>query len=218
VVDFVGLTMVVEGRERTAVFTDVASPEIDQAQYDTGEGPCLAAFERAEVVTIESMTDDGPFPAFREAAAARGIASTLSLPLIVAGRCVGAMTLYSRLEDAFSPSEQEITSQFAAQAAIVLANAQAYRDAHDLGSHLADAMEHRAVIEQAKGILMGAQRCSADDAFALLVKASQRENVKVRDIAERIVSNAVARAPLASTGDRPPTATTHVPTDRDRTP
>src|SRR3982751_2030837 len=47
--DFVGITMPVEGRQRTAVFTDPESPEIDQAQYDSGEGPCLQAIEDGPV-------------------------------------------------------------------------------------------------------------------------------------------------------------------------
>jgi AmiR/NasT family two-component response regulator len=50
------------------------------------------------------------------------------------------------------------------------------------------AMEHRAVIEQAKGILMHSMKCSADAAFAVLVAASQRENVKLRDVAVRIAA------------------------------
>ena len=67
---------------------------------------------------------------------------------------------------------------------------QAYWDAHDLTVNYRDAMVHRAVIEQAKGILMGAQRCTPDQAFAMLRDASQRENVKLRDIARRLVDNA----------------------------
>src|SRR5690606_6481779 len=75
-------------------------------------------------------------------------------------------------------------------AAVVLANAQAYFDASRLSERLGDALRHRGVIEQAKGMLMAAQRCDEDAAFGLLVRASQRENVKVRDIAQRIVAGA----------------------------
>lgn len=61
------------------------------------------------------------------------------------------------------------------------------------------AMEHRSVIEQAKGVLMSQMRIGPDAAFAVLVAASQRENVKVRDVAARI-----ARAQDASSGDEVP--------------
>jgi AmiR/NasT family two-component response regulator len=56
-----------------------------------------------------------------------------------------------------------------------------------LAEGLGEAMKSRAVIEQAKGMLMAAQGCDEDTAFDLLVKASQRENVKLRDVARRIV-------------------------------
>ena len=190
--DLAGITMLVEGRQRTAVFTDPAAPEIDQAQYDTGEGPCVQAFQTRTVVRIPSTLADGPFHAFREAAAAHGITSTLSLPMIAAEVSVGAMNLYSTQRETFTDADERTASQFAGHAAVVLVNAQAFWDAHELSMRLQDSMGIRAVIEQAKGILMAAQRCTADEAFDVLVAASQRENVKVRDIARRIVDRTSA--------------------------
>jgi GAF domain-containing protein len=189
----VGITMVVEGRQRTAVFTDETAPEVDQAQYDSGDGPCLDAFEHQRVYRIDSTREDGPWAAFRRAAAEHGIGSTLSLPMSVDKQPVGAMNLYSFQERAFTPRDAEVGELFASQAAIVLANAQAYWDARELSSRLGEAMKTRAVIEQAKGMLMAAQRCTEDEAFELLVRASQRENVKLRDVARRIVEEAVSR-------------------------
>jgi GAF domain-containing protein len=191
--DLVGITMVVEGRDRTAVFTDETAPEIDQAQYDSDEGPCLTAFREMRITQIRSTREAGEWPAFRQAAARRGIYSTMSFPLIVDKQSVGAMNLYSYREDAFSEDDRATGDLFASQAAIVLANAQAYWDARELSQGLGEAMKHRAVIEQAKGILMGAEGCSEDDAFQLLVQASQRENVKLRDVARRLVDNAAGR-------------------------
>jgi GAF domain-containing protein len=187
--DLVGLTMPVEGRPRTAVFTDPASPEVDQAQYDSGEGPCLDALRDRQVHAVESTKEPGAWPAFRAAASAHGILSTLSLPMVMDDIVVGAMNLYSRTDHGFDTADRDDALLFAAQAAIVAANAQAYWDAHDLSTRLGDAMKSRATIEQAKGILMGAQRCSPDEAFDLLRRASQRENVKLRDIAQRMIDN-----------------------------
>jgi GAF domain-containing protein len=197
-VDFVGLTMPVEGRQRTAVFTDRTSPEVDQAQYDSGEGPCLDALRDATVYWIDSMEGDGPWLAFRRACLARGIHSTLSLPLVVDHGTVGAMNLYSHTEHGFGVDDRDAAQQFAAQAAIVLANAQVYWDARQLSTRLGEAMKSRATIEQAKGVLMGAQRCGPDEAFELLTRASQRENVKLREIACRIVEGAADRRAVES--------------------
>lgn len=187
--DMVGITMLVEGKPRTAVFTDALSPEIDNAQYQTGIGPCLDAFRHLEVVRIADTEKDERWAPFSEAAAAHGIRSTLSLPLVVNHEGVGALNMYSRTENSFDDDEVEVGRAFATQAAIVLANAQAYWDAFQLGVDLRTAMQSRAVIEQAKGILMGLQRCSADEAFQILVRASQRENRKLREVAEELVDS-----------------------------
>lgn len=191
--ELAGITMLVEGKNRTAIFTDETAPEVDQAQYDSGEGPCLEAFREERVTRIESTLEDGPWPEFRRAAAEHGIRSTLSLPLMVDKTAVGALNLYSLRERAFGATEEETAVLFASQAAIVLANAHAYWDARELSSGLSEAMKHRAVIEQAKGMLMAAQGCDEDAAFQLLISASQRENVKLRDVAQRIVQSAVNR-------------------------
>jgi len=191
--DMVALTMLVEGRERTAVYTDELAPEIDQTQYDTGRGPCLAAFTETRVTEIHSTLEPGEWPEFRTVGAEHGILSTLSLPLVVDKTAMGAMNLYSRRERAFGEGDRADAELFAAQAAIVLANAQAYWDAHLLSTGLAEAMRSRAVIEQAKGILMAAEGVDEDDAFDMLTRASQRENIKLRDIARRIVDDAIAR-------------------------
>jgi GAF domain-containing protein len=192
--DLVGITLPVDGRKRTAIFTDPAAPEIDQAQYDSGEGPCLAAFEEIRITMVESTLQDGKWPAFRQAAIAHGVRSTMAVPLVVDKLCIGALNLYSRRERAFGEADTETAMLFGSQAAIVLANAQAYWDARKLTVRLGDAMDTRAVIEQAKGILMGIHRCDADEAFQLLVQASQRENVKLRTIAQRLVDNTTAPA------------------------
>jgi GAF domain-containing protein len=204
--EFAGLTMITEGRKHTAVFTDELAPEVDRTQYESGEGPCIEAFETGKVQTIESTLEEGPWPEFRQAATEHGIHSTLSLPMMVDRKTVGAMNLYSRQERAFSERDHEFGLLFASQAAIVLANTQAYCDAHQLTLRLSEAMSSRSVIEQAKGMLMAAQGCGEDAAFELLVQASQRENLKLRDIAQRIVDEAVARGRQSKPGPRPPSA------------
>jgi AmiR/NasT family two-component response regulator len=66
---------------------------------------------------------------------------------------------------------------------------------------LESAMQHRSVIEQAKGVIMHSMRCSPDAAFAVLVAASQRENVKLRDVAAKIAAaQDKDTRPLASEG------------------
>ena len=195
--DLIGITLLVEGQHRTAIFTDETAPEIDQAQYSSGSGPCLQAYQDQRITQIESTSEEGPWPEFRVAAAAHGIGSTMSFPLMVDKAAVGAMNMYSYRQRAFTQRDVEEGTVFAAQAAIVLANAQAYWDAHDLSIGLSEAMKNRAVIEQAKGMLMSSGGLDEDAAFEMLTRASQRENVKLREVARRIVEDAVARGRAA---------------------
>jgi AmiR/NasT family two-component response regulator len=68
--------------------------------------------------------------------------------------------------------------------------------AHTLSENLKQAMESRAPIEQAKGIIMGSMSCDANEAFAILKVQSQRQNLKVRDLAEEIVRNTMRPNPV----------------------
>ena len=76
----------------------------------------------------------------------------------------------------------------AAHVAIVVANAITHAVAKDTATQLAAAMPSRAVIDQAKGVLMATQHCSPEDAFALLAQRSQNTNRKIQEVAADVVS------------------------------
>ncbi len=195
---YTGITMLgADGQVTTSFFSDPDVLEIDQTQYTTGSGPCVDAFRDSTVYRIESTEHDERWPTFSKQALEHGIHSTLSLPLLVGDGAVGALNLYSRDEHAFTDADQANGEAFALQSAVVLANAQAYWDARALGEGLAEAMQSRAAIEQAKGILMAQSNVGPDDAFDLLRKASQRENRKLREIAQDLIARYGGERPEA---------------------
>jgi transcriptional regulator with GAF, ATPase, and Fis domain len=188
--EIVGISMLDDrGRPATAVYTDEASPEMDASQYEENRGPCLDAWRQKRVVRIEDIADAADeYPKFSRAAADHGISSTLSLPLVIGDHGLGAMNLYSIRVRAFTPDDETLGYDLATTASVVLSNASAFWQAYELGEHLTEAMKTRGVIEQAKGMLMAQSNLTADEAFGVLCRASQRENVKLRDIARRIVA------------------------------
>jgi GAF domain-containing protein len=188
--DVAGVTLLRDGKPSTTVYTDPTSPQIDSAQYETGIGPCLEAFRQQQVFRVDSTVDDEQFPAFSQAAAEHGIQSTLSLPLGVRGNGIGALNLYSKQPAAFSADAEKVGMLFAQQASVALANAQLYASAYRMTQQLQEALTSRAVIDQAKGILMGQHRVGADEAFDILRTTSQRENRKLRDLAQELVDRA----------------------------
>ena len=185
---YTGLTMLVDDKVTTSVFSDPDVPEIDQAQYEAGNGPCLDAFRHSKIYEIPSTARDATWPEFSRAALDHGIRSTLSMPLAAGGSALGALNFYSETEHGFSEPDRQAAKAFATQTAVVLMNAQAYWEARTFGENMEQAMRSRATIEQAKGILMAQSKVSPDDAFEMLRMASQRENRKLRDVAQGLVN------------------------------
>jgi GAF domain-containing protein len=184
----VGLTLKDGDSGTTVAFAGDAAPELDQAQYDDNTGPCLDAFREdvtihlPRIVVVESR-----WPTFVMRASEMGIHSSLSIPLRVDSRPVGALNLYAAPEDAFDANHLSTTALFAEQASLAATNAQIYWQVRELADHLRTAVESRDVIGQAKGILMREHRESAEDAFERIREASSQRNVKVIDLAEEII-------------------------------
>jgi transcriptional regulator with GAF, ATPase, and Fis domain len=188
--EVVGMSMLGDdGRPTTAVYTDVDSPAIDEAQYQDGKGPCLDAWRNNAVLSVPRVEEFADrYPAFMAACQQHGIESTLSLPMTAGRVAIGALNLYARTAEAFSADDQSVAQDLAAAGAAVLVNVSAYWTAFELSAQLHEAMSSRAVIEQAKGVLMARSKdLTADQAFDLLRNASQKRNVKLREIARRIV-------------------------------
>jgi transcriptional regulator with GAF, ATPase, and Fis domain len=183
------ITLILDGRAVTMAATDEVATSLDRAQYEVDDGPCLTAARQREVVRIHDAGAEGRWPHFCDAARAHHIASSLSVPLVMAeAGTLGGLNVYGRTSGAFDDDDERLASTFAAQASIAVSNVVAYWSSFELTRNLHAAMEHRGVIEQAKGILMAVNRCSPDDAFAMLRRRSQAENRKLRDIAVDVVT------------------------------
>jgi transcriptional regulator with GAF, ATPase, and Fis domain len=177
---YAGLT-VVEARRKvdTPAATHCVVREVDQAQYDTGQGPCLSAVYEQQTVRLSDMASEDRWPDFTRRALDLGIGSMLSFQLYVVEDNLGALNLYSADADAFDDESEHVGLLFAAHAAVAMAAARKQRD-------LVRAISMRDLIGQAKGILMERHRLTGDQAFALLVRASQRTNVRLVEIARRL--------------------------------
>lgn len=193
--DHAGVTLVRDERAVTAAASDGTTLKADGTQYETGEGPCLQAIRDNRMILLDDLTEESRFPAFTRQVPGFGIRSSLSYPLNVHGRTIGALNLYSRRAGAYDEESRRTGERFAKQAAVALANAQVHDQTVQLVGHLNQAISSRAVIQQAKGILMARQGGTADEAFDILRRASQARNRKLRDIAEDLVRSAAGGSP-----------------------
>jgi transcriptional regulator with GAF, ATPase, and Fis domain len=190
--DNASISSVVNRREvRTLVATDELARSLDEAQHDTGEGPCLDSLYAHRTFRLGDLGAETPWPRFTARARELGLGSMLAVRLFVTGEDLGALNLHSTRPDAFGDESERVGLLFGAHAAVALAGAQEQE-------HLRTALSARDVIGQAKGILMERYKIDPQDAFRLLVSASQATNVKLRDVADHLAQTGELRTPTSS--------------------
>ncbi|MFL6126958.1 ANTAR domain-containing protein [Actinophytocola sp.] len=187
--DLASVTVLRDGTPESLAWIDRHTLAVDRAQYDTGEGPCLEAARsgRMQRVTVPDVAQR--WPGFAAAADSLGIGSYLSAPLFIDEEYHGSLNLYGRQTHGFRELDAALLELYTTAAEAALRSARRHLRAVRHIAELHTALSSRAVIEQAKGILMAARRLSADEAFTLLVDRSQRENRKLRDVAEEFVDD-----------------------------
>ena len=186
----VSVTLVEAGTARTVAHDGDVALRLDERQYERGYGPCLDSVAAGTMVAIDSMSAEDRWPDFTQDARREGVGSSMSVPVPIQREVGAALNIYGVAEGAFDDAAKELAATFSAYAGVALANIHLYEAQARVADQLQTAMQSRAVIEQAKGILMGERRCSADEAFDVLVRLSQETNRKLRDVAQVLVDRA----------------------------
>jgi GAF domain-containing protein len=186
--DEVSITLVREHGPHTAAYTGDLALHLDERQYEHLRGPCLQAAAEKTIISVPQAAADTRWSGWALEAASAGVGSVLAVGLPIIDTVSGALNIYSRRPGAFDGEATLLAQTFAGYAAVALANAYLYHSTADLARHLRTAMDSRAVIEQAKGIVMAGRRCTADEAFAFLTAVSQESNRKLRDVAAALVA------------------------------
>jgi GAF domain-containing protein len=185
--DEVSVTLIERGNPTTVAFTGPLAVALDERQYEMGRGPCLDSIEAGQPVRIMATAREDRWRDWAQQAAKEGCGSSMSVPVPLQREVLAALNIYGLEEEAFDDSAAELGITFAAYAGVTLANKHLYDAQGRIVEQLQTAMRSRAVIEQAKGIIMGARRCTSEEAFDVLVKMSQDANRKLRDVAQSIV-------------------------------
>ncbi len=181
--DWVSLTLG-SPLEATRMGTDATeAQDFDGCQWRARQGPCIYAYETGTTVLADDVTTDSRWPRLAELARRGPVRGVLAVPIRESRELTGVVSLYSRRPGAFDSSSRRIAEVVAAAVSGALYSATQRRSLQELAGHLRQALTSRAVIDQAKGMLMGRLGVDADEAFARLVTLSNRLNVKVRDLA-----------------------------------
>ena len=196
--DEAGITLLEAEGPRTAIASSATALEVDSSQYGAVDGgPCLEAYRRQQIFRIDSTATDRRWPKFAAMAAAHGLGSTLSIPLVVGGDGLGALNIYCRRQHGFVDADERLAAMLGSCASVALINARGYWRAARLADQLGQALSTRGVIEQAKGVLIAWHGGSAEEAAHRLAEACQHNRLTLPEVAADLIQRASNHKPLA---------------------
>jgi GAF domain-containing protein len=195
-----GVTLVDElGRRTTSAASTPLVERADSLQYELDEGPCLTAFAQRHAVRIDDLSQDRRWPRWTDAVLPLGLRSSLSVPLVAGDVTHGAVKVYSDRPETYGEREERLLTMFAAQAAVLVANVQAYEAAGRLSEEVKKALRDRDVLAMARGVLMDKQQISEESAFRMLVSLAAQRGAPMATIAAELL-----RATSNRSADRAP--------------
>lgn len=195
--DFCGCSIRRGKHAETPASTNPLADQVDQLQYELGEGPCLDAIWVDDLYVIDDVRTDGRWPRWARATEELGVRSILSVRLATTSDTLGSLNMYGRRPDAFGPNEIDLAQAYGALAASALGAARKV-------TQLQRALETRHRIGIAQGILMVQYTMTEHAAFELLRRYSQEHNVKLRDVAREVVESLRAAPRSEASASSPP--------------
>ncbi len=180
-----------EGDLRFVAASDEMVRLIEGYQVETGEGPCVMAYETGAHVIIDDLEGETPFPAFAKVALAGGLRAVHSFPMVLESHRVGALNLYRSEAGALPEDGIQVGQLFADLATSYLFNARRTDDLSRQVAGLQQRIGRDGVVDQAKGMLMAAAGLDEEGAFQHLRARARSERRRLHDVAEDLVSGAM---------------------------
>ncbi|MGH3317521.1 MAG: ANTAR domain-containing protein [Nocardioidaceae bacterium] len=164
--------------------------DMDALQIQTGEGPCQEAWESRRLVLTNRLDDDERWPYLARLAAPERVESVLAVPVFVGDETVGVVNAYATEPDVFAELDVHTAELLASAVAAVIHQVNEHDRLTNLTQQLEEALTSRAVIDQAKGIIVARYGCEPAQAFQRLVRVSRNQNIKLREVARMLVEQA----------------------------
>ena len=181
------ITLFRDRRHSTAAFSDDSVVTLDETQYGSLEGPCLAALRTERVVETQDLQHDERWPKYRRAALDQGIRSVLAVPIVLGPGARAALNCYAEQAGAFDSEARASAEAYANLVSSSMLLAVRIATEAERATDLETALESRTAINLATGIIMAQMGCSQQKAVDILRQASNHRNVKLRDIAAQVL-------------------------------
>ena len=182
-----GVTLRRRKRNATVAGSSSRARELDRLEQELGEGPCLAAMQAMQTVLLADVETDTRWPEYQRLLAGHGCRSVLGVPLPLDENHMAALNFFAAEPDAFSEGAIKRAQGFAGLADRALRLALKISDAQNLAEDLTAALQNRTIIDLACGVIMAQNRCSQEEAMAVLTRASSHRNQKLRELAAEIL-------------------------------
>ncbi|MCM6775320.1 GAF and ANTAR domain-containing protein [Nocardia sp. CDC159] len=182
------VTLIEDGHCEVAGATPDGFREVEAAQRDCERGPGMEALRRGESVAVEDVREHrGRWPEYATAAARHGISAVAEIPMQLGDIQVGALGLFAPRPRHWTEGELSVGRLLAGMAAGHLLTADKLQRQQRLTDQLQHALTSRIVVEQAKGVIAGAQRITPEAAYELIRGHARRRRVGVHEVARAIV-------------------------------
>jgi GAF domain-containing protein len=176
---------------RNAAVSDDRVRHLEELQIEHSEGPCITAFHDKVLVSAEDLVIDQRWPAFGRDAVERGVRAVLASPTPYNQDAIGVVAVLSQHEHPWSAESELALLAFTDLAALLIATMMMSEQQTELTDQLQGALNSRAVIEQAKGVLIGRRGLSAQAAYELIRAQARAERRKVTAVSAELVRQAV---------------------------
>lgn len=185
-----GVTLLRDRRPASVASSSERARYMDEMQHSYDEGSCLSAARDGAVYHASDLATETRWPVYIGQIRGAGINSIMAVPFDLEDEALGALNLYGETPYSFDMEKQAKALSYASQASASLRLAVRIATLADRTEDLKSAMASRTVIDVAVGLIMGQNRCSQDEAFTILQRASSTLNIKVRELAARIIAAA----------------------------
>jgi GAF domain-containing protein len=197
-VDGAGLMLTdADHRLRNAAVSDDRMRHLEELQLRHQEGPCITAFDDKVMVGADDLGSDGRWPTFSRSAVDQGVRAVLASPIPYNQDAVGVVAVLSQDRHPWSAEAELALLAFTDLAALLIASMMMGEQQTVLAAQLQGALNSRAVIEQAKGVLIGQQGLTAHAAYEQIRARARAERRKIAVVAAELVGRA-ARNPAPS--------------------
>jgi GAF domain-containing protein len=185
-----GVALATEGSLQTVTATPPQLLDLEHLQRDTHTGPCAQAVQTGTVVTVADLRKEPAdrWPAYHATAERLGMIAVAGIPLRLNNQTLGALNMYDDHPREWSPADIEAATVMADMATGYLINASKLHQQQQLNQQLQSALDSRAIIEQAKGVIATADGISVNDAFERIRRHARKHNASVQDAAAAIVN------------------------------